>query len=246
MKFKVCSIIYFFCICVNAQKITFEEYDLDNGLHVILHQDNSIPLVNTSVLYKVGSKDGPSDRTGFAHFFEHLLFEGSKNIPLGQWDNILNSNGGMGNAETTDDYTYYYEKFPSNNLELSLWMESERMLHPIITQKEVQTQREVVKEEKRLKVENSPYMMWQENINKNIYKKHPYKRPPFGEMDHLDAASLDEFLDFNKKFYVPNNAILVVAGDFETKKTKKMISEYFGDIPRGEIIERSYPIEEKI
>ena len=246
MKFKVCSIIYFFCICVNAQKITFEEYDLEIGLHVILHQDNSIPLVNTSVLYKVGSKDGPSDRTGFAHFFEHLLFEGSKNIPLGQWDNILNSNGGMGNAETTDDYTYYYEKFPSNNLELSLWMESERMLHPIITQKEVQTQREVVKEEKRLKVENSPYMMWQENINKNIYKKHPYKRPPFGEMDHLDAASLDEFLDFNKKFYVPNNAILVVAGDFETKKTKKMISEYFGDIPRGEKIERSYPIEEKI
>ena len=242
MKFKVYSIIYLICVCLHAQQITFEEYDLDNGLHVILHQDNSIPLVSTSVLYKVGSKDGPSDRTGFAHFFEHLLFEGSKNIPLGQWDNILNSNGGIGNAETTEDYTYYFEKFPSNNLELSLWMESERMLHPIITEKEVQTQREVVKEEKRLKVENSPYMKWQENINKTVYKKHPYKRPPFGEMDHLDAASLDEFLDFNKKFYVPNNAVLVIAGDFEIKKTKKMISEYFGDIPKGEKIIRSFPI----
>ncbi len=246
MKFKVFSITYVLCLCLNAQQITFEEYDLDNGLHVILHQDNSIPLVNTSVLYKVGSKDGASDRTGFAHFFEHLLFEGSENIPLGQWDNILNSNGGIGNAETTDDYTYYFEKFPSNNLELSLWMESERMLHPIITEKEVQTQREVVKEEKRLKVENSPYMKWQENVNKNIYKTHPYKRPPFGEMEHLDAASLDEFLDFNKKFYVPNNAILVIAGDFEIDKTKKMIFDYFGSIPKGQEIKRSYPIEKKI
>jgi zinc protease len=114
----------------NAQKVEFEEYDLDNGMHVILHQDNSAPVVTVSVMYHVGAKDENPERTGFAHFFEHLLFEGTENIPRGEWFEIVTSNGGSNNANTTDDRTYYYEVFPSNSVELGLWMESERLLHP--------------------------------------------------------------------------------------------------------------------
>ena len=245
-------ILLLFCplfLCV-AQSISFEEYDLDNGLHVILHQDNNAPVVTTSVMYHVGAKDEQPDRTGFAHFFEHLLFEGTENIERGQWFSIVTENGGTNNANTTDDRTYYYEVFPSNNLELGLWMESERMLHPIINQIGVDTQNEVVKEEKRLRVDNQPYGKFLENVKKNLFSKHPYRWTTIGEMEHLDAATLDEFLAFNKKFYVPNNAVLVVAGDIDISTTKKMIQDYFGDIPRGADIDRNYekddPITESI
>ena len=133
---------------VNAQEVDFVEYDLDNGLHVILHQDNRAPVITTSVLYHVGSKDEEEGRTGFAHMFEHLLFEGTENIEGGQWFKIVDANGGQNNAYTSNDYTYYYEVFPSNKLELSLWMESERMLHPIIRQEDrIELQEGVVKEE---------------------------------------------------------------------------------------------------
>ena len=218
---------------IHAQKIEFEEYDLDNGMHVILHQDNSAPVVTTSVMYHVGAKDEQSDRTGMAHFFEHLLFEGTKNIKKGEWFKIVSSNGGRNNANTTDDRTYYYEIFPSNKLELGLWLESERLLHPVIGQDGVDTQNEVVKEEKRLRVDNQPYSRFIENVKKNIFKKHPYKGTTIGKMKHLDAATLEEFLAFNKKFYVPNNATLVVAGDIDIYTTKKLIEDYFGPIPRG-------------
>ena len=241
-------ILLLFCplfLCV-AQSISFEEYDLDNGLHVILHQDNNAPVVTTSVMYHVGAKDEQPDRTGFAHFFEHLLFEGTENIERGQWFSIVTENGGTNNANTTDDRTYYYEVFPSNNLELGLWMESERMLHPIINQIGVETQNEVVKEEKRLRVDNQPYGKFLENVKKNLFRKHPYRWTTIGEMEHLDAATLDEFLAFNKKFYVPNNAVLVVAGDIDIASTKKMVQDYFGDIPRGADIERNYEEDEPI
>ena len=233
----------FLCI---AQSVSFEEYDLDNGLHVILHQDNNAPVVITSVMYHVGAKDEQPDRTGFAHFFEHLLFEGTENIDRGQWFSIVTENGGTNNANTTDDRTYYYEVFPSNNLELGLWMESERMLHPIINQIGVETQNEVVKEEKRLRVDNQPYGKFLENVKKNLFRKHPYRWTTIGEMEHLDAATLDEFLAFNKKFYVPNNAVLVVAGDIDIASTKKMVQDYFGDIPRGADIERNYEKDDPI
>ena len=241
-------ILLLFCplfLCV-AQSISFEEYDLDNGLHVILHQDNNAPVVTTSVMYHVGAKDEQPDRTGFAHFFEHLLFEGTENIERGQWFSIVTENGGTNNANTTDDRTYYYEVFPSNNLELGLWMESERMLHPIINQIGVETQNEVVKEEKRLRVDNQPYGKFLENVKKNLFRKHPYRWTTIGEMEHLDAATLEEFLAFNKKFYVPNNAVLVVAGDIDIASTKKMVQDYFGDIPRGADIERNYEKDEPI
>jgi predicted Zn-dependent peptidase len=221
-----------------AQKVTFEEYDLDNGLHVVLHQDNSAPVVTTSVMYHVGAKDENPERTGFAHFFEHLLFEGTENIEKGKWFEIVTSNGGSNNANTSDDRTYYYEVFPSNNLELGLWMESERMLHPVIDQVGVDTQNEVVKEEKRLRVDNQPYGSFMAEVKKLIFTKHPYRWATIGSMDHLDASTLKEFQDFNKKYYVPNNAVLVVAGDLNKKKTKKMIQDYFGGIPKGKPVSK--------
>ena len=222
------------------------EYDLENGLHVILHQDNSAPVVTTSVMYHVGAKDEVQGRTGFAHFFEHLLFEGTENIPKGEFFKIVSANGGSNNANTTQDRTYYYEVFPSNNLELGLWMESERLLHPVINQIGVDTQNEVVKEEKRLRYDNSPYGQWAPEVFKNLFKNHPYKWTTIGSLDHLDAAKLEEFQNFNKKFYIPNNAVLVVAGDFETSTAKKLIEDYFGSIPKGEKIERSVVKEDAI
>ncbi len=228
----------------SAQKVAFEEYDLDNGLHVILHQDNSAPVVITSVMYHVGAKDEQPDRTGFAHFFEHLLFEGTKNIGRGEWFKIVTGNGGTNNANTTDDRTYYYEIFPSNNLELGLWMESERLLHPVINQIGVDTQNEVVKEEKRLRVDNQPYGNILAEVKKNLFTNHPYRWATIGSMEHLDAAKLEEFQAFNKKFYVPNNAVLVVAGQFNPAQAKEWIKKYFEVIPKGQAVTRSH-FEEK-
>ncbi|MFT6959557.1 MAG: zinc protease [Polaribacter sp.] len=228
-------------ISANAQKVEFEEYKLDNGMHVILHQDKSAPVIITSVMYGVGGKDGSRERTGFAHFFEHLLFEGTENIEKGEWFKIVSSNGGRNNANTSKDRTYYYEIFPSNKLELGLWMESERLLHPIIKQEGVDTQNEVVKEEKRQRTR--PYSQIVDEISKNLFKVHPYKDPNVGYMKDLDAATLEEFLAFNEKYYVPNNATLVVAGDLDISTTKKMIQDYFGPIPRGADVVRSFPKE---
>ena len=229
-----------------SQNVDFIEYDLDNGLHVILHQDKTVPLAVTSVMYHVGSKDDSPDRTGFAHFFEHLLFEGTKNIDRGQFMKIVESNGGSLNAYTSNDETYYFEFFPSNKLELGLWLESERMLHPVIDEIGVQTQNEVVKEEKRSNYDNRPYGQLLPQITQSLFTKHPYRWLPIGSMDHLDAATLDEFIAYNKKFYVPNNAVLVVAGNFEIDDVKKKISDYFGPIPRGEEVPRINIIEDPI
>ena len=229
-----------------SQNVDFIEYDLDNGLHVILHQDKSVPLAVTSVMYHVGSKDDSPDRTGFAHFFEHLLFEGSENIDRGQFMKIVESNGGSLNAYTSNDETYYFEFFPSNKLELGLWLESERMLHPVIDEIGVQTQNEVVKEEKRSNYDNRPYGQLLPQITQSLFTKHPYRWLPIGSMDHLDAATLDEFIAYNKKFYVPNNAVLVIAGNFEIDDVKKKISDYFGPIPRGEEVPRINITEDPI
>jgi len=230
----------------SAQKVAFEEYTLDNGLHVILHNDASAPVIITSVMYHVGSKNENPERTGFAHFFEHLLFEGTENIKRGEWFKIVTANGGTNNANTSEDRTYYYEVFPSNSLELGLWMESERMMHPIINQIGVDTQNEVVKEEKRLRVDNQPYGSLIAEVKKNMYVKHPYRWATIGSMDHLDAAKLEEFQAFNKKYYTPNNAVLVVAGDFENKQAKEWIQKYFGPIKKGEVVIKQTFLEEPI
>lgn len=248
MKKFVCilTVLLITALSVQAQEVKFEEYDLDNGLHVILHQDNTAPVVAVTTTYHVGAKDEDPERTGFAHFFEHLLFTGSKNIEKGKWDYIVSSHGGSDNATTNDDRTYYFMTLPSNNLELGLWMESERLLHPVIDQLAVDTQNEVVKEEKRLRVDNSPYGRFIENVKKNMFSKHPYRWTTIGEMEHLDAATLEEFQEFNEKYYVPNNAVLSIAGDIDIDATKKMIKDYFGPIPKGADIERNYPKEDPI
>src|SRR3954454_23849191 len=166
----------------HAQKVNFTEYDLPNGLHVILHQDKSAPVVAVSVMYHVGSKNEDTSRTGFAHFFEHLLFEGSDNIKRGEFMKLVSSNGGQNNANTTQDRTFYYEVFPSNQLETGLWLESERMMHPVINEIGVNTQREVVKEEKRLRVDNQPYGNFLSEVMKRLFIKHPYHWVPIGSM----------------------------------------------------------------
>ena len=252
-KFLLVILITLVSYSLNAQKIDFTEYDLENGLHVILHQENAAPVVTVSVMYQIGAKDEVDGRTGFAHFFEHLLFEGTKNIERGKWFDIVSANGGSNNANTSQDRTYYYETFPSNKLEIGLWMESERMLHPIIEQIGVDTQNEVVKEEKRQRIDNAPYgkIIYRTGIDNHLFKVHPYGRSVIGSMEDLDAAQLDEFIDFNNQYYNPNNAVLVVAGDINIEQTKELIEKYFGPIPnnaepneREEIVEP--PITETI
>jgi predicted Zn-dependent peptidase len=216
-----------------ARKIEFTEYDLDNGLHVILHKDNTTPIVVVSVLYHVGSKNENPERTGFAHFFEHLLFEGSDNIKRGEFDKYITNAGGNNNANTWIDRTYYYENLPSNQLELGLWLESERMMHAKIEPVGIETQREVVKEEKRQRVDNQPYGSILAEIQKHAYTVHPYRWSTIGSLDHLNAATFDEFVDFYKTFYVPNNATLSIAGDIDINQAKTLIAKYFKDIPKG-------------
>ncbi|MBK7104269.1 MAG: insulinase family protein [Ignavibacteriae bacterium] len=231
-------------IFAQARKIEFTEYDLDNGLHIILHQDKTTPIVAVSIMYHVGSKNEDPERTGFAHFFEHLMFEGSENIPRGQFDKIMESAGGTNNANTSQDRTYYYEILPSNQLELGLWIESERLLHAKIDTVGVETQRKVVKEEKKQRYENQPYGSVIEETFKRAYKVHPYTWLPIGSVQYIDQATIQEFRDFYKTFYVPENATLVIAGDIEIEKTKELIKKYFADIQKSKkIIPRPNVIE---
>lgn len=213
--------------------INFKEYTMPNGLHVILQEDHSTPIVAVSVMYHVGSKNEDPQRTGFAHFFEHLLFEGSDNIKRGEYMKFIQSAGGQLNANTTQDRTFYFEVLPSNQLELALWMESERMAHAKIDVTGVETQRKVVKEEKKQRYDNTPYGQLINVIFENAYVKYPYRWSPIGKEQYIDQATLDEFMNFYKTFYVPNNAVLVIAGDIQFDGAVKMIEKYFGEIPKG-------------
>lgn len=219
----------------NAQlnKIEFQEFTLDNGLHVILHQDKSTPIVAVSVMYHVGSKNENPDRTGFAHFFEHLLFEGSENIGRGEYDKYIEKAGGTLNANTSMDRTYYFEILPSNQLELGLWLESERMLHAKVENVGIETQRQVVKEERRQRIDNQPYGSFLEQIMMRAYKVHPYRWPVIGSMAHLDAAEEKDYKNFYADFYVPNNAIVSIAGDIDYDNAKALVKKYFSTIPKG-------------
>jgi predicted Zn-dependent peptidase len=181
----------------------------------------------------VGSKNEDTARTGFAHFFEHLLFEGSENIKRGEFDKYVTNAGGVLNANTSQDRTFYYELLPSNQLDLGLWLESERMMHAKIEQVGVNTQREVVKEEKRMRMDNRPYGSFLTEMLKRTFKVHPYRWSPIGSMDHLNAAKLEEFINFYKTYYVPENCVLSIAGDFNKAELKQKIASYFGSIARG-------------
>ncbi|MDQ3393652.1 MAG: insulinase family protein [Bacteroidota bacterium] len=217
----------------SRSNIKYEQYELENGLDVILHQDKTTPIVAVSVLYHVGSKNEDPERTGFAHFFEHLLFEGSENLNRGEFDKLVTGAGGTLNANTTNDRTFYYIILPSNQLELGLYLESERMLHAKIEDIGVETQREVVKEEKRQRYDNQPYMSFHQEIFKRAFKNTSYEWTPIGSLEHLSAATLDEFMEFYRKFYVPNNATLSIAGDIDIEQTKKLIAKYFKEVPKG-------------
>ncbi len=235
IKHLVTVIITLMITITNAQttKIEFTEFNLSNGLHVILHQDNSTPIVATTLMYHVGSKNEQPNRTGFAHFFEHLMFEGSENIKRGEIDNLVQNAGGQLNAYTNFDETAYFFLLPSNQLELALWIESERLLHNKIDSVGVETQRSVVKEERKQSLENRPYGTFQEQIFAHAYEVHPYKWTPIGSAQYIDMATIDEFRDFYKTFYVPNNATLVIAGDIKIEETKKLVEKYFSEIPKG-------------
>ncbi len=227
------ALLFSTAVMAQTRKIQFEKYTLPNGLTVILHQDKSAPVVAVTTLYHVGSKNEDTARTGFAHFFEHLLFEGSENIKRGEFDKYVSNAGGELNANTSQDRTFYYELLPSNQLGLGLWLESERMMHAKIEQVGVNTQREVVKEEKRQRIDNQPYGTILTEVLRRAYKVHPYRWAPIGSMEHLNAAQLSEFIDFYKTFYVPNNCVLSIAGDFDIAKTKQLIQAYFGPVAKG-------------
>ena len=215
-------------------QIGFTEFDLDNGLHVILHQDQSTPIVTVSVMYHVGSKNETPDRTGFAHFFEHLMFEGTENIPRGEYSRYVEKAGGTLNANTSADRTYYYEILPSNQLEMGLWLESERMLHAKVDSAGIATQKDVVIEEKKQNYDNRPYGSLLQETMSHAFEKHPYQWTTIGDPDHIRAAKDEEFQEFYNMFYVPNNATLVIAGDIEIEPTREMVEKYFAGIPKGE------------
>ncbi len=216
-----------------SSKIEFKEFDLKNGLHVILHQNNTTPTVAINIVYHVGSKNESADRTGFAHFFEHLMFEGSENIERGAYFKYIQNAGGNNNASTSFDITQYYEVLPSNQLELGLWLESERMLHLKIDSLGIETQRKVVKEEKKQRYENTPYGRLLPEIFSNSFKVYPYRWTPIGEEQYIDQAKYTEFIDFYKSFYVPENAVLVIAGDIHLDSATYFVEKYFADIPKG-------------
>lgn len=227
-----------------GSRINFTQYDLPNGLHVILHEDHATPIVAVTVLYHVGSKNEDPNRTGFAHFFEHLMFEGSENIKRGEFMKTVQNAGGTLNANTSFDRTFYYEVLPSNQLELGLWLESERMLHSRIDSIGVETQRKVVKEELKQRNENTPYGSILNETFGHAFTVHPYRWTPGGSPEYINKAALQEFIDFYKTFYVPNNATLCIAGDISPKQTKALIEKYFGDIPKGtRVIPRPTAVE---
>lgn len=217
-------------------EIRFERYTLPNGLEVILHEDHSVPLVAVNTWYKVGSGDELRGRTGFAHLFEHVMFMGSQNVPVGEFDKLLEAAGGNNNGSTSRDRTNYYEWMPSNALPLALWLDADRMgwLLPTMDQPKLDLQRDVVKNERREGVDNAPYGLADETIYAALYPAtHPYSWDVIGSMADLSAATLDDVKTFFRTYYAPNNATISIAGDFHPDSVKRWVNRYFGDIPRG-------------
>ena len=224
--------------------IKFEKYTLDNGLRVILHKDESSPLVAVNVLYDVGARDEDPEKTGFAHLFEHLMFGGSLNVP--DFDIPIQFAGGDNNAFTNSDVTNFYNTLPKENIETALWLESDRMLQLNFNQDILDVQKKVVVEEFKETCLNVPYGdMWHE-LSKLCYKDHPYQWPTIGkDFSHIEKAKLSDVEDFFNKHYHPNNAILCLSGNFETASIKESIKKWFGPIPPGNIPERKLKLEKK-
>ena len=216
--------------------VPFTQFTLPNGLHVILHEDHTVPLATLNVWYHVGSAREKPGRTGFAHLFEHLMFEGSAHVKEGEFDTLLEAAGATNNGSTSTDRTNYYIDLPSNALELALFLESDRMgyLLDAMSPERVNGQRDVVKNERRQSYENAPYGMASIEIDKMLYPEgHPYRWPTIGYMEDLTAASYDDVVDFFRKYYQPGNASLVIAGDIDPVKTRAAVEKWFGDVKLG-------------
>lgn len=234
-------LLWLLAVCAPAQTVKVEKYRLPNGMTVILHEDRSQPIAAVNIWYKVGSKDEPERRSGFAHLFEHLMFMGTKQVPNGQFDVLMEKYGGSNNATTAEDRTNYFESGPSSILPLLLWLEADRMegLSKDMDQKKLDLQREVVKNERRQGVDNAPYGRAYDAIPGLMFPRfHPYSTSVIGSMEDLDNATVRDVTEFFDTYYVPNNASLVVAGDFDSKEVKPLIARLFGTLPRGNDIVR--------
>ncbi len=218
---------------VRPPKLQYEIQTLPNGLTVVLEEDHSVPIVHLNLTYHVGSKNERPGRTGFAHLFEHLMFKGSKNVEPEAHTSMIASVGGQANAFTTEDETTFWETFPSQYLPLSLWLEADRMATLRITRETVVSEREVVKEERRLRVDNQPYGRLNEVIYDQVFTTHPYKHVPIGSMEDLDAATVDDVRDFYSTFYVPENATLTLVGDFDAMQAMQLVTQYLGRVPKA-------------
>lgn len=228
---------------VTPPEIKVREHQLANGLKVILHEDHSVPVANVQVWYHVGSKDERQGRSGFAHLFEHIMFKGSANVGPEEHKDFINAIGGRYNATTDFDRTLYFETFPSNYLERILWMEADRMRSLDVSEENFRSERDVVKEERRLRIENPPFGRLFEVVLDKTFTAHPYRILPIGSMADLDAATIQDVRDFHGTYYVPNNATLIVAGDFQPEETLRWIETWFGSIPKGKPIPRNVPKE---
>jgi predicted Zn-dependent peptidase len=222
--------------------IEFDKFVLDNGLTLLVHQDESTPLVSVNTLYKVGARDESSDKTGFAHLFEHLMFSGSKNAP--DFDTPLQRAGGQNNAFTNNDFTNYYVTLPIENLDTALWLESDRMLELGFSAEALEVQRKVVIEEFRQRYLNQPYGDLWLTLRPMAYKEHPYQWATIGKsIAHIEEATMDDVKSFYNKFYSPSNAILAIAGNVESKEILERVNHWYSDIPSGNGVERNYPVE---
>jgi zinc protease len=218
---------------VRPPKLQYQRLVLPNGMVVILHQDKSTPIVHVELWYHVGSKNEKPGRTGFAHFFEHMMFKGSRNVEPEQHTSIVASVGGQANAYTNEDTTVFWQSIPAQYLPLVLWMEADRMASLRIDEKTFRAEREVVKEERRMRIENPPYGLLNELITFHAFDVHPYKHPVIGSMTDLNAATIDDVRDFYKTYYVPDNATLMIVGDFEVDTVTSLVNQYFGRVPKA-------------
>jgi len=229
---------------VRPPKLQYQITTLSNGLTLVLSEDHSVPIVHLQLVYHVGSKNEKAGRTGFAHLFEHLMFKGSKNVQPEAHTSMMSSVGGQSNAYTTDDETVFWETVPSQYLPLTLWLEADRMATLRVDKDTFTNEREVVKEERRMRVDNQPYGRLNEIIYDQAFTVHPYKHATIGSMEDLEAASADDVLDFYRTYYVPTNATLVLVGDFDSTQAVQMASQYLGRVPRpAKEVPRDIPVE---
>ncbi len=235
----LCSVFFSFLAGAQLKEFSVEKYKLKNGMTVLLHQDSRLPIYSLHLWYDVGSSDEDPNRTGLAHFFEHLMFKGTHKNKEGVYDNAIENNGGNNNAFTNRDSTGYYVEMPAGTLEEVLKLEADRMVNLNLTKDKIKREREVVKEERRMRVDNSPFGLALESLFLNAYAQSSYRWPVIGSMRHLENSSVSDFQNFYDQYYAPNNAVLVIVGDFKKSKAKKWIKKYFADHKPKTILRRN-------